>query len=106
MSGQLIQVTAAGNRRERHVCSGLCNARLKRQLRRTGLGGETPAVQPPAAAAGPPGTARSHGRSNSEFTGPGSPYLDRDAERAYLTQIIKDDDLVFAFLAHRFFRRE
>jgi hypothetical protein len=53
--------------------------------------------------AGPPGTARSHRRSNSEFTGPGSPYLDRDAERAYLTQIIKDDDLVSAFLAHRFF---
>ena len=50
-------------------------------------------------AAGPPGTARSHRRSNSEFTGPGSPYLDRDAERAYLTQIIKDDDLVSAFLA-------
>ena len=47
----------------------------------------------------PPGTARSHRRSNSEFTGPGSPYLDRDAERAYLTQIIKDDDLVSAFLA-------
>jgi hypothetical protein len=37
---------------------------------------------------------------------PRSPYLDRDAERAYLTQIIKDDDLVFAFLAHRFFRWE
>ena len=37
---------------------------------------------------------------------PGPPYLDRDAERAYLTQIIKDDDLVFAFLAHRFFRWE
>ena len=53
--------------------------------------------------AGPPGTARSHKRSNSEFTGPGSPYLDRDAERGYLTQIIKDDDLVSAFLAHRFF---
>jgi hypothetical protein len=35
-----------------------------------------------------------------------SPYLDCDAERAYLTQIIKDDDLVFAFLAHRFFRWE
>jgi len=68
--------------------------------------GEAPAVQPPAAAAGPPRTARSHGRSNSEFTGPGSPYLDRDAERAYLTQIVKDDDLVFAFLAHRFFRWE
>jgi hypothetical protein len=30
---------------------------------------------------------------------PGPPYLDRDAERAYLTQIIKDDDLVSAFLA-------
>ena len=68
--------------------------------------GEAPAVQPASPAAGPPGTARSHGRSNSEFTGPGSPYLDRDAERAYLTQIIKDDDLVFAFLAHRFFRWE
>jgi hypothetical protein len=65
--------------------------------------GEAPAVQPAASAAGPPGTARSHRRSNSEFTGPGSLYLDRDAERAYLTQIIKDDDLVFAFLAHRFF---
>src|ERR1700761_7023305 len=61
--------------------------------------GEAPGVQPAVAAAGPPGTARSHGRSNSEFTGPGSPYLDRDAERAYLTQIIKDDDLVSAFLA-------
>ena len=68
--------------------------------------GEAPAVQPAAAAAGPPGTARSHRRSNSEFTGAGSPYLDRDAERAYHTQIIKDDDLVFAFLAHRFFRWE
>jgi len=38
VSDQLIQVTAAENRRERHVCSGLCNARLKRQLKRTGLG--------------------------------------------------------------------
>jgi len=38
VSAQLIQVTAAENRRERHVCSGLCNARLKRQLKRTGLG--------------------------------------------------------------------
>ena len=68
--------------------------------------GEAPAVQPAAAAVGPLGTARSHRRSNSEFTGPSSPYFDRDAERAYLTQIIKDDNLVFAFLAHRFFRWE
>ena len=37
---------------------------------------------------------------------PRSPYLYRDAERAYLTQIIKDDDLAFAFRAHRFFRWE
>jgi hypothetical protein len=37
---------------------------------------------------------------------PRSPYLDRDAERAYLTQTIEDDDLVSAFLAHRFFRWE
>ena len=64
-----------------------------------------PLSRRPPPAAGPPGTARSHRRSNSEFTGPGSPYLDRDGERAYLTQIIKDD-LVFAFLAHRFFRCE
>ena len=49
-------------------------------------------------AAGPRSARTSGGQgsrdSNSEFTGPGSPYLDCDAERAYLTQIIKDDDLV------------
>ena len=104
MSGQLIQVTAAGI-----AVSGMsapaCVTPDSNASSSAQGWGETPAVQPPAAAAGPPAAASSHGRSNSEFTGPGSPYLDRDAERAYLTQI-KDDDLVFAFLAHRFFRWE
>jgi hypothetical protein len=65
--------------------------------------GEAPAVQPTAAAAGDGPQPQTQ---QFRIYRPGSPYLDRDAERAYLTQIIKDDDLVFAFLAHRFFRWE
>jgi hypothetical protein len=105
VSGQLIQVTAAENRLSGMFAPACATPDSNASSSAQGWG-EAPAVHPAAAAAGPPATARSHRRSNSEFTGPGSPYLDRDAERAYLTQIIKDDGLVSAFLAHRFFRWE
>jgi hypothetical protein len=66
--------------------------------------GETPAVQRPPRRPGRRGRPAATDAAIPNLPGP--PYLDRDAERAYLTQIIKDYDLVFAFLAHRFFRWE
>jgi hypothetical protein len=64
-SGQLIQVSAAGKHRERHVCSSLRNVRLKRQLQRALGGGEgsrVPAVRAPVS-----GGARSAGMAPSGF---------------------------------------
>jgi len=70
-----------------------------------GAAGGTGMIRPGPPAPGQPGRRVGSQPQTQQFRiyRPRSPYLDRDAERAYLTQIIKDDDLVSAFLAHRFF---